>query len=87
MLVVALGHAGAGLLQQALEMDRPTVTIRLDDKGQLPQEMRPAQAMTAVLIGQIGGPAVMDDGPPIARDDVDGRPRVRIVVASNFQKL
>jgi len=33
--------------------------------------VRAAQAMSEVRIGQIGGPAIVDNFPAIARDDID----------------
>jgi hypothetical protein len=42
---------------------RPGITLGLHDEGQLAQQMRPAQAMATVYIGEIGRPAVMDNDP------------------------
>ena len=47
-------------------MQCPGIPIRLDDEGQLAQQVRAAQAVAAVLVRQIGGPTVMDGHPPIA---------------------
>jgi hypothetical protein len=71
LFAFALGYQDAGLLEQALDVRRPAVGVGLDDEGQLAQQMRAAQAVAAVIVGEIRGPAVMDDGPAIAGNDVD----------------
>ena len=73
----ALGDAGAGLLQQPLHVLRPGVAVRLEDEGQLAQQVRPTESMAAVLIGEVGGPAVVDDHPSVAGDDADGGHRFK----------
>ena len=44
---LALVDLVAYLAQQRLHQARPTVTIGLDDKGEFPKEMRPAELMLA----------------------------------------
>nr|WP_240611810.1 hypothetical protein [Acidiferrobacter sp. SPIII_3] len=69
---LALGDTVAGLPQEPPHVPRPGVTVGLIDEGQFAQEMRPTQAMAAVVIRQIRRPAVVDEDPAIARDDADG---------------
>ena len=71
LLPFPLGDDSAGLLQQALHVGCPGVTIGVNNEDQLPQQVRTAQAMAALIIGEIGGPAVMDDHPTIAGDHAD----------------
>ena len=52
------------------------VAVGFDDEGELAQQMRPTQAMVAVFIGQVGGPAIMHDDPSVARDHADGLHRL-----------
>ena len=68
-LSFALGDNEAGLLKQTLHIRRPGVTIGIHDKGQLPQQVRNAQAVAAMIVGEIGGPAIMDHHPAIAAGD------------------
>ena len=74
---LALGDTGAGLPQEPLHVASPGVAVGLDDEGELAQQMRATQPMAAVRIGQVGGPAVMDDHPSVARDDADRRHRLQ----------
>src|SRR5271165_292409 len=60
---LAFGDARAGLLQQALHVLCPGITVSLHDEGQLSQKVRATQAMPTVSIGEIGPPAVMNDDP------------------------
>ena len=59
-------------MQQPLHVLRPGIAIGLMDEGEFAQEVRATEPMAAVLPGQIGRPAVMDDHPALARDDADG---------------
>ena len=60
-LAFALGDARAGLLEQPLHIGGPGVALGVDDEGQLAQQVRATQAVIAVIVGEIGGPAIMDD--------------------------
>ncbi len=71
-LVIPLGDLGTGVLEQAFEVRRPAIAIGLDCIGELAQQMGAAQAVAAVVVGEIGGPAVVDDVAVIGGDDVDG---------------
>ena len=74
---LALGHTGAGLLHKPLQVAGPSVAVRLDDEGQLAQQVRATEPVATVLIGQVGSPAVVDDHPSIAGDDADGGHRLQ----------
>ena len=73
LLAFAFSHLGTRLLEQALEVVRPRVAVGLDDEGELAQQVGATQAMAAVGVGQVGGPAVVDEAAAIAGDDVDRR--------------
>ena len=68
---LSFGDEGAGVLEQAFDIRRPAVGVGVDHKGQLPQQVRAAQAMVAMIVGQVRGPTVVDDGPSVAGNDVD----------------
>ena len=69
---LAPGDPGAGLLQEPLHIGGPGVAVRLDDEGQLAQQVRATEPMAAVRRGEVGGPAVVHDHPSVTRDDADG---------------
>ncbi len=60
------GTAAGGLIgfqQVAVQRTRPGASL-VDERLQLPQQMCPAQAVTAFAGGKVGGPAIVDD--PVA---------------------
>ena len=68
---LALGDPGAKLLRPAFHVLRSDVAVRLTDEGQLAQQVRATEPVAAVLIGEIGSPAVVHDHPAIFRDDAN----------------
>ena len=56
-LSFALCDDDAGLLEQSLHIGRPCVAVGIYDEGQLPQQVRTAQAVVAMIVGEIGGPS------------------------------
>jgi hypothetical protein len=72
LLAGAFGHHRTHLLQQPFHVDRPAIAVGLDHKGEIAQQVRAAQAVVAVRVGEIDRQAVVDDDTPVARDDVDG---------------
>ena len=53
-------------MQQPLHGLGPGIAVRLMDEGQFAQEMRPTEPVAAVLVGEIGRPAVAALNPLIA---------------------
>ena len=84
-LPLALGDPQAGLLQQAFHVLCPAVSVGVYDERQLPQQVRAAQAMAAMVVGQVRGPAIVDHHPTVARDHADGFDR--LAAALGVQEL
>ena len=72
---LALVDLIAALAQQLLHQTRPTVIVGVDDKGEIPKEMRPAYLMLAQVVFKVCCPAIMDQRTGVERKDserVDG---------------
>ena len=71
----ALVDRVADLAQQLLHKAHQTVIVGVDDKGEIPKEMRPAYLMLAQLVCKVCCPAIMDQRTGVERNDakrVDG---------------
>ena len=75
-LVFTLCNDDASLLKQTLHIGRPGVAVGVDNEGQFPQQVRATETVAAVVVGEIRGPAVVDDDSTIAWDDADGLDRL-----------
>ena len=67
----------AALAQQLLHQTRPTVIVGVDDKDDIPKEMRPAYLMLAPVVCKVWCPAIMNQHTGVDRDDaerIDGFP-------------
>ena len=72
---LALVDLVAALAQQLLHQTRPTAIVGVDDKGDIPKEMRPAYLMLAQVVCKVWCPAIMNQHTGVDRDDakrVDG---------------
>ena len=72
---LALVDLVADLAQQLLHQAHPTVIVGVDDKGEIPKEMRPAYLMPAQVVCKVWYPAIMDQHTRVDRNDakrVDG---------------
>ena len=68
---LALVDLVAELAQQLLHQARPTVIVEVDDKGEIPREMRPAYLMPAQVVCEVCCPAIMDQHTRVDRNDAE----------------
>ena len=68
---LALVDLVAALAQQLLHQTRPTVIVGVDDKGDIPKEMRPAYLMLAQVVCIVWRPAIMNQYTGVDRDDAE----------------
>ena len=88
-LVVAHGQALLGALddlsacdeQQLVHLARPRVVVAVGYGLQFSEQVRAAELMLALGVGEVGFPAVMDDEAAVARDDAEGVDRLTAAVA------
>ena len=75
-LALALCDEDACVVEQPFHVGSPSVAVGIHQESQLPQQVRAAQAVAAMPVGKVGGPAVMDDHSAVAGDHPDGIDRL-----------
>ena len=68
---LALVDLVSDLAQQRLHQARPTVIVGVDDKGEVPKELRPAYLMPAQVVCKVWCPAIVDQHTGVDRNDAE----------------
>ena len=68
---LALVDRVADLAQQLVHQACPTVPVGVDDKGEIPKDMRPAYLMLALEVWKAYCPAIVDQRTGVDRNDAD----------------
>ena len=74
---VVLADLAAGFEQEPAHASGPGVAVGVLDEGEVAQQMGAAQGVLAVPVGEVAGPAIVDQDASVAGDDievVDGGP-------------
>ncbi len=70
-LARVFAHLAGGYLEQPLHVPGPGMVVGVDDELEVAQEVGAAERVVAAFVGEIAGPAVVDQGSAVAGNDAD----------------